>query len=415
MQRRWLISAVAALAMAAAPLAAAETAPPAAVDPAAPAAPPARASRPSTATTPEKPQPGAVVAQGTTAQPEPGQPSPTPAPEEKQPTPPPAPKFTYGGSADFYFSSNLNDPFTGFNALRAFDVKDERGPHLGLIDLWAQYARDPIGLRVDLAFGPTARLVNAFDPTDDDLWAHLQQLYVSANLNKKGTTYLDFGKWVTTAGAEVIEPKDNWLYSRGLLFNLAIPFYHLGARGYHYFNDTDYAMVSLHRGWNAVGKTGRPLGFALAGSKKLSDEWTFIGNYYGGVEGAVVGAGESYRNLFDFIMLYNPAGSKWAYTFNVDYVQQASAKLGGLSAQAKYTINPKSYAAFRGEFLLDDDFLGTNAYSLTAGYTHLFSKYFQTRVEYRHDFASQDVFANDRVGTFKANQGTFLISAIVSY
>ena len=30
---------------------------------------------------------------------------------------------------------------------------------------------------------------------------------------------LDFGKFYTTAGAEVIEANKNWLYSRSILFN----------------------------------------------------------------------------------------------------------------------------------------------------------------------------------------------------
>lgn len=431
MHPRWLISALAAMAMAATPSLAAETAPSTQAPPAAGAPAPAppqdgavpvtpEPSTPQEKTAPAKAEPKTQMAQGTPtpATPPPGQPS--AAPEEKQPDPPTTPKFTYGGQADFYFSTNFNDPFNGLNNgllnVRAWDIKDEHGPHLGLIDLWAQHARDPIGFRIDLNFGPTSNIFHAADPTDDEIWRRLQQLYVSANLDgKRGRTYVDFGKWVTTAGAEVAEPRDNFLYTRGVLFNIAQPFFHLGIRGYHYLNDTDYVMAAVHRGYNAVGKTGRPLGFALAGGKKLNDEWTVSANYYGGVEGATVGAGESYRSLIDLIALYNPTGSKWAYTFNVDYAQQASSKIGGLSAQAKYAINPKSYAAFRGEFLLDDDFAGSNVYTVTAGYTYLFSKYFQARAEYRHDFSNDAVFANDQVGRFKSNQGTFLIAAIVGF
>jgi len=35
---------------------------------------------------------------------------------------------------------------------------------------------------------------------------------------------MDLGKFVTSAGAEVIEAKDNWNYSRSLLFVNAIPY-----------------------------------------------------------------------------------------------------------------------------------------------------------------------------------------------
>ena len=41
---------------------------------------------------------------------------------------------------------------------------------------------------------------------------------------------VDAGKFVTHMGFEVIESKDNWNYSRGLLFQFAIPYFHTGVR-----------------------------------------------------------------------------------------------------------------------------------------------------------------------------------------
>lgn len=412
MERRWLISAVAAVSMLSAPalaedkVAEEEKAP-------APGAPVAEAP----ATPAEKeslPENAVQVAQGTPAT---GTPAAPPMGTEKQPEPEPepAPKFTYGGSADFYFSSNLNNPFNGKNQLRAWDIKDEHGPHLGLIDLWAQYARDPVGFRLDLNFGPTSKLNHAFDYTRSDVWDNIQQVFISANLTKNGRTYVDLGKWVTTAGVEVTEPRDNWLTSRGLVFNLVQPFYHVGGRVYHYLNDTDYIMGAVHRGWNATGNPHRSPGFAITGSKKLSDEWTFIGSYYGGKEAAVAGEGEAYRNFVDLIGLYNPTGSQWSFTLNADLGLQGDAKVAAFSGQAKYQFTPKAYGTLRGEFIFDDDFIGTNAFSITAGYGYAWNKYFQTRAEFRYDWASEDVFADSRRGTFTGNQPTFMISAIIGY
>lgn len=385
MAKHWLLSAVTVLAVTAGPVFAEDKA----------------------STTPKPAAPEMLLAQAAPA---------AAAPGEKKPDPPAPPKFTYGGSADFYFLSNFNNPWTGTNALRAFDYKDERGPHLGLIDIWAAYARDPIGGRIDVDFGPTSYLVNAFDPSRDELWQHIQQLYISANLDKKGTNYIDIGKWVTTAGAEVIEPKDNWLYSRGLLFNVAEPFYHLGVRGYHTFEGGDNVGVAIHRGWNAVGNPHHDPGFAIFGTKAINKQLTFTGNYYGGEESPVATEGKAWRNFLDLVLLYNPDKSKFAYTFNLDYVQQSSSTLWGVSAQAKYTLNPKSYLAARGEFLLDDGLAGTgDIYSVTLGYAYQFNQYFQTRAEFRDDFGSNDLFAARKNGTFKDNQPTFLISAIFNY
>ncbi|HEU4754673.1 MAG TPA: outer membrane beta-barrel protein, partial [Armatimonadota bacterium] len=77
--------------------------------------------------------------------------------------------------------------------------------------------------------------------------------------------------------------------------------------------------------------------------------------------------------------------------------------------------NPKSYVTARGEFILDDGFVGSDVYSLTLGYAYLFNKNLQTRAEFRYDWAGEDVFADSRRGTFTSNQPTFLISAIASY
>lgn len=399
MRRQWLYPAAASLLLGAAPVFAEDKAPEAPR----PAAPPVQTAQAGTGQ-PDKPGPSGEPAGG--------------QPAEKKPEPPPPPKFTYGGSTDFYWSYNFNQPFNHRNNLRAFDVKDQDGINLGLIDLWMQYARDPVGFRLDLDFGPTAGLVNAFEPSSSDVWEHIQQAYISVNLNKKGTTYIDFGKWVTTAGFEVIEPKDNWLYSRGLLFNLAIPFYHMGVRGYHYLNDTDYVMAGVHRGWNAVGDPDHSPGFVLAGSKKLSDKWTFVGNFYGGEETPTLKDGEEFRSLVDLIFTYTPGG-RWSFAFNPDVDVQGGSTLYGLAAYAKYQTSKKGYLAARGEFLIDDGFLGTDVYSLTLGYTHVFNKYFQSKAEFRYDWASEDVFFDDRPGKFgtglTSNQPTFLISAILNY
>ena len=68
-------------------------------------------------------------------------------------------------------------------------------------------------------------------------------------------------------GAEVIETKDNWNYSRGLLFTYAIPFYHFGVRAKYAFNDKYSLTGFLVNGWNNVvdNNSGKTYGVAVAG------------------------------------------------------------------------------------------------------------------------------------------------------
>src|SRR5215510_10601198 len=63
---------------------------------------------------------------------------------------------------------------------------------------------------------------------------------------------IDVGKFVTNAGAEVIEAKDDFNYSRSLLFQLAIPLYHSGVRLTYSPNDKFTLMGGVINGWNDV-------------------------------------------------------------------------------------------------------------------------------------------------------------------
>ena len=116
-------------------------------------------------------------------------------------------------------------------------------------------------------------VVNSTDPGGLGFAQYLKQAYVSylAPVGK-GLT-LTFGKFVTPAGAEVIESNKDWNYSRSLLFNYAIPFYHFGLSAAYTFNDK-YTMTGyVVNGWNNLvdtynsGKTGG-LSFAWTPEQK---------------------------------------------------------------------------------------------------------------------------------------------------
>jgi putative OmpL-like beta-barrel porin-2 len=343
------------------------------------------------------------------------------AEEEKEPEP----DFTYGGSADFYYLTNLNDPFTGRNRFRLFDFQDEHGPHLNLIDLWAEYARKPVGFRLDLDWGPAARIQNAGETSDNDLWDHIQQAHVGINLDRSGSTYLNFGKYVTPAGLEVSESVNNVLFGQGILFSQVTPFFHFGFRVFHYFNEDDYVMAHVHRGWDTVVDPDHDPGFGLTYSRTLRPKWTLTTSYLGGDEFDDSGRA-NWRNLFDLVAEYE-AGPRWLYQFNASYVDQQDVKLApgrkqtvrwyGLMAIAKRTLDEKQYVAGRVDWLKDDSgfILGKDLdiYTLTLNYTRFFGKHFQARLEYRHDFAGGgSPFPEERRGHFTDNQGTITVATI---
>ena len=61
---------------------------------------------------------------------------------------------------------------------------------------------------------------------------------------------INVGKFVTPAGAEVIETKDNWNYTRGILFAWAIPYFHTGLSAKYAFNRKFALTGYLVNGWN---------------------------------------------------------------------------------------------------------------------------------------------------------------------
>src|SRR5207237_6641234 len=88
----------------------------------------------------------------------------------------------------------------------------------------------PLGFTVTGTLGKTADLVHLTEPGGMNTYKYLQQVYGTAVLGGKTPITLDFGKFVTWTGLEVIGSTSNDNYSNSLLFTLAIPFYHTGLR-----------------------------------------------------------------------------------------------------------------------------------------------------------------------------------------
>jgi hypothetical protein len=335
-------------------------------------------------------------------------------------------RYTYAGSADFYFVTNRNRPFDGLNALRAIDLRDERGLHLGLANVWVERTREPVGLRLDLYFGPAAEGINAPEVSRGRLWRHLAQAYISVNLNPSGTLYLDLGKWGTPAGAEANEAVDRWIYSPGLLFTYAVPSHHLGARLVRTFNETESVALLAHRGWSAVADPGHAPGLGLSVVKDLGRRWVLTGTYLGGEENDAAGRA-SWRHLLDLILEGEPS-PRWAWLLNLTYVTQGDFEVEpgrrrairwyGLSVAGKWGFRPGQSVAARAEWFRDDAGIALgddlDAYSVTLNYARVVCCHVQTRVEYRHDFAGGGKPLTGRSpGGTASDQGTWILATVV--
>ncbi len=133
------------------------------------------------------------------------------------------------GFIDGYYTYNANRP-SGTSSVgqvnQLYNFNDQADTFsLSAAKLTLNHDPDPIGARVDFIYGRTNTLVNGGSDAN-----YIEQAYLSMKPAKAKGFEADFGKFVTSAGAEVIEAKDNWNYSRSIFFAWAIPYYHVGMR-----------------------------------------------------------------------------------------------------------------------------------------------------------------------------------------
>jgi hypothetical protein len=247
-----------------------------------------------------------------------------------QPTPPPPPTtfsssavrldgIDFSGSVDGYYSFDNNHPQSGFNQLYNFDDKTNQAD-LNLLKLTISHDPDPVGFRLDLGYGRTMGIIHPAGSTDPDFFRYVEQAYVS--LKPKGWKGFeaDFGDFVTSAGAEVIESKDNWNYSRSLLFALAIPYYHFGLRTSMPIGSSLNVGVQVVNGWNQIvnpyGGNMETVGITGALTRK---KYTWSNNYYVGPQ--YTATNNRNRALYDTTLLLTPTDKFNAY-INFDYGQQ---------------------------------------------------------------------------------------------
>jgi hypothetical protein len=342
------------------------------------------------------------------------QPAATPAPA---PAPPPAPVWSIGpidfsGLIDIYADKNFNNPGSSTNGLRNFDVKSNQFS-LSMAKLSLEHTADPVGFRADFGFGRAFEIIHAGEPKDaPSFMRNIEQAYISLKPPKGKGFQVDFGQFVTSAGAEVIETKDNWNYSRSLLFAWAIPYYHFGVRTSMPMGKVFTGGFQLVNGWNNVedNNSGKTLGLTgnFAG-KKIS----WMNTYYTGPENA--GTNKGFRNLYDTTVLLTPADSFNAYV-NFDY----GANKGPGGEKSHWTGFAVAAKMSKGMFAMTpriEYFNDANGFS--TGTTQKLKEFTLTgemkmkegvlaRLEYRHDWSNEGFFERGPTGSSK-HQDTILI------
>ena len=228
-----------------------------------------------------------------------------PADASKPPDPPAKlDGFQISGLADGYFDLNFNHPSVINNQLQNFDL-NWGTPALNLAKITVDKSDKVIGFHIDAGFGEAMRLIHATDPAAIDHRAlrYIEQMYVIAKPAHMHGTEIDFGQFVTSAGAEVIESNSNWNYSRSLLFAWAIPYYHFGARVNVPVNKLWTVGVQVVNAWNTVWGNNDMKNIGLT-SALTTSKVTWSTNYYTGPNHPGTTSGK--RNLIDTTLLFTP-------------------------------------------------------------------------------------------------------------
>ena len=351
-------------------------------------------------------------------------PAQTPAPAAAPaPAPPPPSIFTVGkvdisGSVDGYYTLNFNHPQTGTNGLYNFNF-DGNAASLNLAKITFEMAPAPVGFRLDIAGGKAMKWISATDPAPG-AFRYMEQAYISFKPPKAKGLEVDFGKFVTAMGAEVIETKDNWNYSRSLLFAWAIPYYHMGVRmsvpvGKHFTGG-----IHVVNGWNNLwdNNTGKSVGFM--GNVNVG-KVTWSNNYMMGPEKTDTNKG--YRHVYDSTVLVN-ANAKTSFYLNFDYgldrrIGGGSDKWGGVAGAFRYQASSKVAVASRLEWFKDATGFNTgvpqNAREFTLTLEHKSTNWLLSRVEYRHDWSDKNYFDRGRGQMVYKNQPTLTIGMIAYF
>jgi len=256
--------------------------------------------------------------------------------------------------------------------------------------------KEGFGALVDLIAGEDAKILHQAEQGDFNLQNQfdVRQAYLQY---ATGSLTVMAGKFVTLAGAEVINPTLNTNFSRSLLFFDSEPLTHTGVRAAYALGE--FTLTGgVNNGWNTTStdfgsKTGEA-GIAWAPASKLFA--LAVNAYFGKNEPA--GGGD--KTLLDVVATYNVT-SQLSLILNFDWDQQDDAFLdeangtlhdaswNAAALYVNYAINDQWRVSLRGEYLDDSDGYLTGAKqtlkegTITFGYAPV--KSFELRAEFRYD------------------------------
>jgi hypothetical protein len=329
-----------------------------------------------------------------------------------------------GGYLDVSYTYDFNDPNEANDAIggRAFGTDDNQ-VQLDAFQLYIdKLPKDAgeVGFRFDVLAGEDAQaLGDLFGGNANDI--SIYQAFISYIAPVGNGLTIDVGRFAASAGYEAIESPANDQFSRSMLFTLAQPYTNTGIRATYAFNDQWEVTGGLTQGWDVVEDDNEAWTFNGA-VRWMPMESVYIQEavYYGP---EMPDDNDNYTLLNDLVIKWD-VNESWTVGANFDYINQEDAigtqdgDMWGLGGYVRYNVNEDLYLALRGEWLDDEDGLASGPvdnelWEVTATLGYTVTEGLLTRLEYRHDNADADLYADEDVADDQ--QDTIAVEVIYSF
>jgi hypothetical protein len=326
---------------------------------------------------------------------------------------PNAPRLTLSGSIDSYFTLDLThgqditSPTGGDTAPTGFNLNRAR--------LSAVADAGPASLRLDLGYGKAGVAAGDF---------LVEQAYLTMKLSR---VTLDAGRFASPAGFEVLEAKDNWLYSKGLLYTFAHPHSHEGLRASAPVTPTLTLSAILANGSDlrgndvgagaASGFSGSPYKTVMLGGRYVTEATVASASLFVSKDPI------SHDDTMLLDAVFTQGMGPTAVSLSGDFGRQGSSNWFGLAASVRHKLAEDGLRIMgRIEYLDDKDGVHAITYpdtstflspgpstlvvSLTGGVAYPVGRNAELKAELRADRASEKVYGvndpSDLIATFTA-------------
>ena len=213
-------------------------------------------------------------------------------------------------------------------------------------------AATPVGFRLELATGGTADMINS-GPESARLF---QQAYLTFIVPVGAGLTVDAGKFFTHMGYETVKAKDNFNYSRSLLFAWPIPYYHTGVRASYPLADNLTGSLIFSNGWNgSTANTGKTFGARIAYTPVARSG--AIVNWLGGPQESDTVSSE-FRHVFEALATVKVSDRvtlAMRRCLRHGTPPTATVAWGGVAVYGRYALSESSALSLRGEIYKDTD------------------------------------------------------------